>query len=196
MYSLWFTSYHNQINGASLQDNSQLRYILYTSSVQDLYFPLRFLPPETILCFLSRLMPWGYQSIMISFFILLAPSNTLVSFLYPRACICLYRLLNQSIPEQQWALFNIGLTVSNKSKKWWSCGQRSNGICTHEHPVEVSMYGCLWGLCSQYKDRKYRTTLSIGSSCRKQILMVWRDIQCYPLTLTTRKQCNKRNGIQ
>ena len=47
-------------------------------------------------------------SIMISFFILLAPSNTLVSLLYPRACIHLYRLLNQSIPEQQWALFNIG----------------------------------------------------------------------------------------
>ena len=46
---------------------------------------------------------------MISFIILLAPSNTLVSFLYPRACICLYRLLNQSIPEQQWALFNIAL---------------------------------------------------------------------------------------
>ena len=47
-------------------------------------------------------------SIMISFFIILAPSNTLVSFLYPRACIRLYKLLNQSIPEQQWALFNIG----------------------------------------------------------------------------------------
>ena len=45
---------------------------------------------------------------MISFFMLLAPSNTLVSLLYPRACICLYRLLNQSVPEQQWALFNIG----------------------------------------------------------------------------------------
>ena len=45
---------------------------------------------------------------MISFFILLAPSNTLVSLLYPRACICLYRLLNQSITEQQWALFYIG----------------------------------------------------------------------------------------
>ena len=45
---------------------------------------------------------------MISFCILLAPSNTLVSLLYPRACIHLYRLLNQSIPEQQWALFDIG----------------------------------------------------------------------------------------
>ena len=45
---------------------------------------------------------------MISFFILLAPSNTLVSILHPRACICLYRLLNQSVPEQQWALFIIG----------------------------------------------------------------------------------------
>ena len=45
---------------------------------------------------------------MISFCFLLAPSNTLVSLLYPRTCICLYRLLNQSIPEQQWALFNIG----------------------------------------------------------------------------------------
>ena len=45
---------------------------------------------------------------MISFNILLAPSNTLVSFLFPRACIHLYRLLNQSIPEQQLALFNIG----------------------------------------------------------------------------------------
>ena len=38
-----FTSSHNQINGASLQDNSQLRYTLYTSSVQDLYLPPRFL---------------------------------------------------------------------------------------------------------------------------------------------------------
>ena len=45
---------------------------------------------------------------MISFCILLAPSNTLVSLLYPRACIHLYRLLNQSVPEQQWALFIIG----------------------------------------------------------------------------------------
>ena len=45
---------------------------------------------------------------MISFFMLLAPSNTLVSLLYPRACIHLYRLLNQSIPEQQWAMFDIG----------------------------------------------------------------------------------------
>ena len=45
---------------------------------------------------------------MISFFILLAHSNNLVSLLYPRACICLYRLLNQSIPEQQWALLYIG----------------------------------------------------------------------------------------
>ena len=33
----------NQINGASLQDNSLLRYTLYTSSVQDLYLPPRFL---------------------------------------------------------------------------------------------------------------------------------------------------------
>ena len=39
---------------------------------------------------------------------LLAPSNTLVSLLYPRACIHLYRLLNQSVIEQQWVLFNIG----------------------------------------------------------------------------------------
>ena len=39
---------------------------------------------------------------------LLAPSNILVSLLYPRACMCLYRLLNQSIPEQQWALLYIG----------------------------------------------------------------------------------------
>ena len=45
---------------------------------------------------------------MITFFILLVPSNTLVSLLNPRACMPLYRLLNQSIPEQQWALFYIG----------------------------------------------------------------------------------------
>ena len=31
------------LNGASLQDNSLLRYTLYTSSVQDLHLPLRFL---------------------------------------------------------------------------------------------------------------------------------------------------------
>ena len=36
---------------------------------------------------------------MISFFILLVPSNTLVSLLNPRACMHLYRLLNQSVPE-------------------------------------------------------------------------------------------------
>ena len=36
--------------------------------------------------------------------ILLVPSNTLVSLLNPRACMHLYRLLNQSVPEQQWAL--------------------------------------------------------------------------------------------
>ena len=64
-------------------------------------------------------MPWGYQSIMISFFILLAPSNTLVSFLYPRACMCLYRLLNQSIPEQQWALLYKGLQ--------WPIKERNGG---------------------------------------------------------------------
>ena len=53
---------------------------------------------------------------MIGFFILLAPSNTLVSLLYPRACIHLYRLLNQSIPEQQWALFNIDLQCPIKER--------------------------------------------------------------------------------
>ena len=38
-----FTSSHKQFNGASLQDNSLLRYTLYTSSVQDLYLPPRLL---------------------------------------------------------------------------------------------------------------------------------------------------------
>ena len=38
-----FTCSHKQVNGASLQDNSLLRYTLYTSSVQDLYLPPRFL---------------------------------------------------------------------------------------------------------------------------------------------------------
>ena len=33
----------NYLNGASLQDNSLLRYTLYTSSVQDLHHPLGFL---------------------------------------------------------------------------------------------------------------------------------------------------------
>ena len=33
----------NYLNGASLQDNSLLRYTLYTSSVQDFHLPLRFL---------------------------------------------------------------------------------------------------------------------------------------------------------
>ena len=33
----------NYLNGASPQDNSLLRYTLYTSSVQDLHHPLRFL---------------------------------------------------------------------------------------------------------------------------------------------------------
>ena len=31
------------LNGASIQDNSLLRYTLYTPSVQDLHLPLRFL---------------------------------------------------------------------------------------------------------------------------------------------------------
>ena len=34
---------HKHLYGASLQDNSLLRYTLYTSSVQDLHLPLRFL---------------------------------------------------------------------------------------------------------------------------------------------------------
>ena len=38
-----FTKLHIQLNGASLQDNSLLRYTLYTSSVQDLHLPPRFL---------------------------------------------------------------------------------------------------------------------------------------------------------
>ena len=54
---------------------------------------------------------------MISFFILLAPSNTLVGLLYPRACIHLYRLLNQSVSEQQWALLNIGSQCPIKDRK-------------------------------------------------------------------------------
>ena len=33
----------NYSNGVSLQDNSLLRYTLYTSSVQDMHLPLRFL---------------------------------------------------------------------------------------------------------------------------------------------------------
>ena len=33
----------NYLNGVSVQDNSLLRYTIYTSSVQDLYLPLRFL---------------------------------------------------------------------------------------------------------------------------------------------------------
>ena len=55
---------------------------------------------------------------MISFIILLAPSNTLVSLLYPRACIHLYRLLHQSIPEQQLALFNIGSRCPTKERNY------------------------------------------------------------------------------
>ena len=41
IYSYGLQVLHKQFNGASLQDNSQLRYTLYTSSVQDLYLPLR-----------------------------------------------------------------------------------------------------------------------------------------------------------
>ena len=60
---------------------------------------------------------------MISFFIHLAPSNTLVSLLYPRACIRLYRLLNQSIPEQQWALFYIGSQCPIKERNGGHVGR-------------------------------------------------------------------------
>ena len=60
---------------------------------------------------------------MISFFILLAPSNGLVSLLFPRACIHLYRLLIQSIPEQQWALFHIGSQCPIKEKNGCHVGR-------------------------------------------------------------------------
>ena len=60
---------------------------------------------------------------MISFCILLAPSNTLVSLLYPRACIHLYRLLNKSIPEQQWALFHIGSQCPIKERNGGHVGK-------------------------------------------------------------------------
>ena len=66
---------------------------------------------------------------MISFFILLAPSNTLVSLLYPRACIHLYRLLNQSVPEQQWALFYIGSQCPIKERNDHVC--RSHWISAY-----------------------------------------------------------------
>ena len=60
---------------------------------------------------------------MISFFILLAPSNTLVSLLYPRACIRLYRLLNHSTSEQQWALFNVGSQCPIKERNGGHVGK-------------------------------------------------------------------------
>ena len=60
---------------------------------------------------------------MISFFIHLAPSNTLVSFLYPRACTHLYRLLIQSILEQQWALFYIGSQCPIKERNGCHVGR-------------------------------------------------------------------------
>ena len=60
---------------------------------------------------------------MISFFILLAPSNTLVSLLYPRAYIHLCRLLNPSIPEQQWALFYIGSQCPIKERNGCHVGR-------------------------------------------------------------------------
>ena len=43
LYEIGMISSHTLVNGASLQGNSLPRYILYTSSVQDLYLPLRFL---------------------------------------------------------------------------------------------------------------------------------------------------------
>ena len=43
IYDIVMISSHTWVNGASLQGNSLLRYILYTSSAQDLYLPLRFL---------------------------------------------------------------------------------------------------------------------------------------------------------
>ena len=60
---------------------------------------------------------------MISFFILLAPSNTLVSLLYPRSCIHLYRLQNQSVPEQQLALFYIGSQCPIKERNGCHVGR-------------------------------------------------------------------------
>ena len=47
------------------------------------------------------------------------------------------------------------------------------------------------GFVHNTKTKKYRTVDGIGSPCRKKMLMVWNDIQCYPSTLPTSKQCNK-----
>ena len=80
---------------------------------------------------------------MISSFIPLAPSNTLVSLLYPRACIHLYRLLNQSIPEQQWALFDIDSQCPIEERNDGHVGKDPMRSAHIEHPAEVSMYSCL-----------------------------------------------------
>ena len=105
IYGLYVHKFSQTSSWSLLQDNSLLRYTLYTSSVQDLYLPQRFLLQRQSYAFCQGWCLEAINQFMISFFILLAPSNTLVSLLNLRACMHLYRLLNQSIPEQQWALF-------------------------------------------------------------------------------------------
>ena len=102
-----------------------------------------------------------------------------------------YRLLNQSVPEQQWALFNIGSQCPINDSNDGHVGKdpiRSAHMNIQQKFLSIVAYE---GFVFNIKKEYIETTFSIGSSCRKQMLMVWRDIQWHPLTLPTRKQCNK-----
>ena len=91
---------------------------------------------------------------MISFFILLAPSNTLVSLLNPRACMHLYRLLNQSISKQQWALFHIGSQCPIKERNGDHVGKdsmRSAHMNIQQKFLCIAAYeGCVLNTKTEY----------------------------------------------
>ena len=77
----------NYLNGASLQDNSLLIYTLYTSSVQDLHHPLRFLLQRQSYAFYqgnTLELSISYDELLSPCevgFNLLVSSNTLFTFL-------------------------------------------------------------------------------------------------------------------
>ena len=106
---------------------------------------------------------------MISFFILLVPSNTLVSLLNPRACIHLYRLLNQSIPEQQWALFYIGSQCPIKERNGCHVGRdpmRSAHMNIQQRFLSLAAYeGLVSTISTVNMEQQLALDFHVGSKC-------------------------------
>ena len=106
---------------------------------------------------------------MISFFMLLAPSNTLVNLLYPRACMHLYRLLNQSVPEQQWALFNIGSQCPINDNNDGHVGKdpiRSAHMNIQQKFLSIVAYeGFVYNIKAEYIEQHLALVPHAGSKC-------------------------------